>query len=592
MKKLLLSLFLFPFLPWYIMFAQITINVDLLPSTTWTINPLIFGTFSEEHWGDLVPAIYEQYIVNPSFEEWYDNGKSEWKTQIVWNSIKAAEGVAYPWEKRVYNGSPVFEKVEDPLNSKYAQRISVATGEKAAILQRLPLPDYRTLNYNVSFYAKSTGSIDLKLIFQDLYESKSLSTTSVTNISSEWKKFDFNVDLTKSAEKWMNRYGIYNMAFVVEGNGTLFLDQAVIFPDDCVESIYNPETLDNFRNLNVKMIRWPGGNFTSGYHWYSGIGPLIERPVETNRAWNGLNINHLGTDEFLRFCELADIVPVMGVGFGEITAKEVADWVEYCNGDISTPMGALRNSNGRVEPYNVKYWGVGNEVYGTYQIGHTDSKTYARGLVEMSKAMRERDPDIVVIASGYGMHNTYNTPNSTWNQDVFEIAGDYFEMFDTHLYVYGPSVSQAEAASKETMFRAFVAGNFFMRDYIERLKETINLKDSKKEHKLALLEWGVLPRTSTNQTPGRQTFANLLCSSVMYNEMMRQGDFIQMTAHHNFSYYVQPVGGHAEPLNPRTVLFEYNSQLSDGKVLDITTESMPIYKVTQDYQSKIGRAHV
>jgi hypothetical protein len=95
----------------------------------------------------------------------------------------------------------------------------------------------------------------------------------------------------------------------------------------------------------------------------------------------------------------------------------------------------------------------------------------------------------------------------------------------------------------------------------------------------------VLPSTSTNQTPLRQTFANLLCSSVLYNEMIRQGDFVQMSAINNFSFYVSPVGGHTEPVNPRTILFDNNALLSDGKILNASSSNMPVYNVSQSYES-------
>lgn len=568
-----------------ITFSQVRVNVDLSPPASWTIDPLIFGSFSEEQWGDLVPGIYEQYIVNPSLEEWYADESVESKTQVIWSDIPKSNDIAFPWEKRTYQGSASFKMSEESANSKHAQEITVNSGAKASVLQRLPLPDYRTLNYKVSFYAKKTGNVDLKIEMQNLSGSSVLGRYDAIVLSDQWTKYDFEVQVHKSSDKWRNRYGIYNLAFVIEGSGSILLDQVTLFPSDCVEGMFNPETLKNFKDLKVTMIRWPGGNFTSGYHWYNSIGALIDRPSEPNRAWNGMTNNHLGTDEFLRFCELAEIEPIMGVGFGEITAKEVADWVEYCNGDASTPMGAQRAANGRTEPYNVKYWGVGNEVYGDYQIGNTNSVDYAEGLIVMSNAMRERDPNIEILACGFGVHNAYREPTNLWNKDVFEIAGDHFELFDVHLYVYGATQSQAAAASKENLFRAYAASNYYLRNYIDNLKKTINLKDSKKDHKLTFLEWGVLPGTSTNQTPLRQTFVNLLCSSVQYNEMIRQGEFVRMSAINNFSFYVSPVGGHTEPVNPRSILFENSPYLSGGKLLNVSSDNMPTYNVTQAYES-------
>lgn len=560
----------------------ITIHIDAVPEEDWTINPLIFGSYSEEHWGDITPGIYEQYLVNPSFEEWFEIPKGN-KTQLLWDTIPSIPGVAYPWENRKYKGTPSFELSKDRLNSKFSQQINVKFGDQAAIGQRLALPDYRTTTYKVKFYAKASGDISLLLAFQDLNENTTLGSQGVSGLTNEWKSFEYSITVSKTSDKWMNRYGIYYLHFLIQGSGSLLIDQVTIFPIDCIEGVYNPETVQYFKTQRVKMIRWPGGNFTSGYHWYDGIGPLNDRPTLGNRAWGGLNCNHVGTDEILRFCEITGITPVMGVGFGEITSEEVANWVEYCNGDASTPMGSLRVANGHIKPYNVKYWGVGNEVYGSYQIGHTNSRSYATGLVSMIQAMRAKDPNIQILASGYGVHNTYRRPNQ-WNKVVREIAGDHIDFFDVHQYVYGPTNTEATASTKEEIFRAFVASNFYLRGYIDNLRKELEDKDSKKKIQLAFLEWGVLPRSSINQTPLRQTFINTLCSAAQYNEMIRQADLVQMAALHNFSFYVSPVRAHSEPVNPRSILFANYAVMARGKILRLRSENMPVYNVTKAYE--------
>ena len=563
----------------------IKVKVDLQPHKDWSINPMLFGSYSEEHWGDYTPGIFEQYISNPSFEHWYikseDDREQEDKSGIVWRDIPRVDGVAFPWEKMDKSGKPVVELVKGGANTDLAQRISVSSADTAMLYQRIPLPFYRVKSYSISFYAKSSGNVKLKAFMTTKSLDDRLTDKSISALSDGWQKFELVFHLDRQKETLMRRYGIYNLGFEVTGEGSVDLDMVTLFPTDCVDGIYNPETIAYFRNYKPKMIRWPGGNFTSGYHWYDGIGKLEDRKSLPNRAWGGLCTNHLGLDEFMRFCELVDIVPVMGVGYdrGVITPEEVADWVEYCNGDLTTPMGRLRAENGHPEPYNVKYWGVGNEVYGPYQIGHEpDSDIYAEGLIEIIKAMRKVDSTIEIIACGYGAHNRFEGP-SDWNEKLVRKAGGYIDYIDVHSYVYGPTTREMGDVSRPDVVRAFAAANLEIGEYIAELREL--LKKENMEHiKLAFLEWGILPRTkNTTRVPYRQSFANLLCTSAYFNEFIRNGDFVKMGAHHNFSIYVQPVRAHSERVNPRTLLFMHYGNMAGGKVLDMTIENMPTYDV-------------
>lgn len=568
----------------------VRVRIDLEPHNDWTVNPLLFGSFGEEHWGDITPGIYEQYIVNPSFETWYrksaDDREPVEKSNVIWQDIPQVEGLAFPWEKRDLAGAPVAELVRDALNTDLAQRIKVAVNDTVLLHQRIPLPFYRVKSYNVSFYAKVSGNPQLKVFISSRNPLRHLVKKELTALSGEWQRFDMTFHIPRQYETMMKRYGVFNLGFEVTGEGSVDLDLVTIFPTDCVDGVFNPETIEHFRNYGPTMMRWPGGNFTSGYHWYDGIGRLEDRRSVPNLAWGGLCTNHVGIDEFMRFCELTDITPVMGVGFNQemITPKEVADWVEYCNGDMTTPKGKLRAENGHPEPYNVRYWGIGNEVYGDYQLGHTpDPKVYAEGLVEIIKEVRKVDHSVDIIASAYGAHNTFSKP-SDWNEQLIRHAGDYIDGLDIHSYVYGPKASELGDVRRPDVIRSFAASDHCIGSYIDDLRSL--LKRENKEHiKLAFLEWGILPRLGYKCTrvPHRQDFVNLLCTSAYLNEFIRNGDFVQMGALHNFSFYVSPVRAHAERVNPRTLLFKHYGMMGGGKLLDMSYETMPVYDVQTDW---------
>src|SRR5262249_25120768 len=150
---------------------------------------------------------------------------------------------------------------------------------------------------------------------------------------------------------------------------------------------YRKDVMEVVKNLGVSILRWPGGNFSSGYNWTDGIGPKDQRPVRLDLAWNDLESNRFGTDEFLRYCELIGSEPMVGIKAGWETTDEARHWVEYCNESRHTYWADQRRKNGREEPYKVKYWALGNEVDGPWQMGHKDAEEYAKFALEAAKAM-------------------------------------------------------------------------------------------------------------------------------------------------------------------------------------------------------------
>ena len=551
------------------------------------ISELIFGSYSEMHGGDLIPGILEQYIVNPSFETWDSIGdKGEEKNELVFTDSEAVSqdpNVAYPWEKRILSGNVTFDMTdEDKFNTLFSQKITVTSESSAALLQRIALPLYRTSKYKVKFYAKTYGDLAVNLSFHGVGSSEKdiMSKDIYMPVISEgkWQPYEHEFILSTSPSTFNSRHRQYNLWFEVTGNGTIYIDQVTIFPSDCVEGIFNPETINHFKEYNIKAIRWPGGNYTSGYNWKNGIGLWDERPCLKNRAWGGLDPNYLGTDELMRFCELTGVEPIIGVGYNTslITEQDIADWVEYCNGPVSSEYGAKRAANGHPEPYDVKYWGIGNEVYGTYQQGNVTASEYATGLSSIASKIKSVDKDVIIMASGRGVHNHYRGVYSGWTESLSSSSS--FDVLDCHLYVYGYDKSAALSLTGEGFFRIYAAASQNLRDFIDQMRTVVPGR------KLAFLEWGVLPKLSgkNNPTPQRQTFANLLLSACQYHEMIRNSDVVEMAAMHNFSFYVAPHKLHSEPVNIRTSLFKELSVVSGGYSLKIDEECFPTYAQTAD----------
>jgi alpha-N-arabinofuranosidase len=183
--------------------------------------------------------------------------------------------------------------------------------------------------------------------------------------------------------------------------------------------------------LRPAFIRWPGGNVAQDYHWAWGIGPRDRRPIWTNLSWkNEPEPGDIGTDEFIAFCRRVGAEPSITVnveGRGA-TAEEAAAWVEYCNGPATSRYGAKRAANGHAEPYHVKYWELGNEIWGDWVRGHSDAATYARNYMRYQEAMRAADSTVQLIAVGAN--------DMSWNRTVLRSAGAAIDYLAIHHY-YG-----------------------------------------------------------------------------------------------------------------------------------------------------------
>lgn len=183
------------------------------------------------------------------------------------------------------------------------------------------------------------------------------------------------------------------------GKGTFHIGAASLMPADNIDG-YRADMIKLYREIGPALLRWPGGNFTSGYDWRDGIGDPDTRPPRYDYAWGALESNDMGLDEYMTLVRLLHMAPYICVNDGFGDAFSAAQEVEYVNGSVDTPMGRLRALNGHPAPYHVKWWNVGNEMYGFWQLGHMSLAHYEIKQNTFVEAMRKVDPGIVVVASG------------------------------------------------------------------------------------------------------------------------------------------------------------------------------------------------
>ncbi|MCS7192349.1 MAG: hypothetical protein NZ937_05130, partial [Armatimonadetes bacterium] len=265
------------------------------------------------------------------------------------------------------------------------------------------------------------------------------------------------------------------------------------------------DVLDAIKDIKPPIVRWPGGNFVSGYDWRDGIGDPDLRPPRWDRAWGAWEWNDFGTDEFIKFCQYVGAEPYICTNAGEGYEHEAAEWMQYC----------------KEKGYKVRYWGIGNEMYGNWQLGHLDANKYALKAILFAQAMRKIMPNARLVAVGVDGGGWGN-----WNAIVTKIAGAHFDLIAPHYYQgYNPNDDPRQIYT-------VVAGSPLN---IERmLRETFAIvernKPKGKKITLAFDEWNVWEPHQI-QAVGFESFYALrdgIFAAGVFNAMHRCGDFVEL----------------------------------------------------------------
>jgi len=208
------------------------------------------------------------------------------------------------------------------------------------------------------------------------------------------------------------------------GKESFLVGTVSLMPADNVDG-FRADVLKALKDLNAPVYRWPGGNFASGYDWRDGLGDPDRRPPRKNPAWQGVEHNDVGIHEFMDLCRLIGTDPYVTVNSGQGDERLAADEVEYANGAAETPLGRLRAANGHAQPWGVKLWSIGNEMYGGWQLGHMPLEDYTRKHARFAAAMRAKDPSITLVAVG---------AVGPWSEGMLAAAADAMNLMSEHFY--------------------------------------------------------------------------------------------------------------------------------------------------------------
>ena len=349
---------------------------------------------------------------------------------------------------------------------------------------------------------------------------------------------------------------------------------------------FRKDVLSEIRQMGVPIVRYPGGNFVSGYNWLDGVGPKQDRPRILDKAWDTVNSNQFGTNEFITWCRLAGTEPLLGLNLGTGTPEQAAALVEYCNVEKGTKWSDLRRKHGVAAPHKIQSWCLGNEMDGPWQIGHMSATEYGQKAADAGRQMRYVDSSLKLVAcgsSGPGMPTYLD-----WDRQVLEECYDYVDGISLHRYFSSPRDAGGDSSK-------YLALNLTMDRQIAEVAAVCDVvrghKRSAKKLWLSFDEWNVWYRAM--DFDGKKQEAPHLLEEVynledallvggLINSLLRNSDRVRLACLAQLINVIAPIATNANGLLRQTIYHPYSwaLQFARGQVLNLLLES-PTYEVTE-----------
>jgi alpha-N-arabinofuranosidase len=343
---------------------------------------------------------------------------------------------------------------------------------------------------------------------------------------------------------------------------------------------FRRDVMEAVKGLNVSILRWPGGNFVSNYHWQDGIGPRDKRPPRLEMAWGTVESNRFGTHEFLEYVKQINSEPYFCVNMGTGTWTEAQQWVEYVNSAQDTARTRLRRQNGRQDPWKVTYWGLGNEMDGPWQMGHKSADDYGKFALEAAKLMRWTDPNINLIAAGASNFRP-GTDWLGWNRTVLEHLKSHVDYLSLHQYV----------GNRENDYYEFMTSALQIYQKTKITEGLINAALATGPNKkiyIAWDEWNVWYRARGDSQRGRRileehyNLEDALVVATFLNAFVNHAHIVKMANLAQLVNVIAPIFNNQKGLFLQTIyypiqLFAANSR---GRALELFVDS-PKYESKQ-----------
>ena len=357
----------------------------------------------------------------------------------------------------------------------------------------------------------------------------------------------------------------------------------------CVyEGIYDPDSplsdanglrtdvMEALREQKYSVMRYPGGNFLSGYNWLDGVGPKADRPRRRELAWQSIETNQFGTNEFIDFCKAINTAPMLAVNMGTGTIESASNLVEYCNAPTGTYWADLRASHGYRDPHAVEYWCVGNEMDGPWQIGHLEAEAYGLKALEAAKMMKWQDPSIKTVLCGSSNDKMPTYPE--WDRVALEIAWEKVDYHSIHYY----------AQNHENDTASYLALPIDLENYVDTVAATLRYAKAKQRSKhdvyLSWDEWQVWYKDRSGR--GNWTEAPHLSEEIYnledallvaqwLNVFLRKSDVLKVACVAQVVNIISWLHTRRDGLLKQASFYPFKlmSNLAKGKALDLLVQS-------------------
>jgi len=391
--------------------------------TSEPISPYIYGQFIEHLGRCIYGGIWAEMLEDRKFYYPVTGDAPPWTMYTP--GMPSWEGEGHPYELLTRSPwlivgarSAVTMVTDDAFVGEHTPRIALpGNGEAAGLLQER-LGVVRGKDYTgriVLAGSASAAPIEVSLVWG--IGANDRDTVTVAKLTDDYTTTPLAFTAGRSTDN-------ARIEIVSKGSGHFLVGTVSLMPADNLRG-WRADTVALLKQLDAPVYRWPGGNFVSGYNWRDGIGDPDKRPPRKNPAWKGIEHNDVGIHEFMDLCHMIDTEAFIAVNTGLGGIEEAAQEVEYVNGAATTEQGKLRAKNGHPEPYGVKWWAVGNEMYGDWQLGHMPLADYVKKHNRVVDAMRKIDPTVQPIGVGAA---------GDWSRQMLTTCAEHMSLISEHLY--------------------------------------------------------------------------------------------------------------------------------------------------------------
>ncbi len=539
--------------------SRASLAIDASACAPHRVPPYLYGKFCEHLGSNIYNGMEAQILHNPTFGKWsfvsgtdlvnggvlvdasletvkwYANRSAERKGWVSPEAVMESyqSGLAFGWIRLGSKENVRFSPDTGPRNNR-AQRVEVLRSDgnvPQGLAQDTYLPLHRTNGYEFTLLARAVDPVDIKISIASLDRRGMVGKTlAQVSISLGPKRQTYTGKLRIADD--LPADGIYRVAITADGPAHLVIERLLLYPDDHIGGA-DPDVIRFLREAKLPLLRWPGGNFVSGYRWEDGIGPRDERPTVMNPAWDGLEYHLFGTAEFIAFCRAVGCEPMICINAGDGTPEEATRWVEYCNGRPETPMGKRRIDHGFPEPFGVKIWEIGNELWFSHQVGWTTAGGYVDRYLRYREAMLAVDPSLRIIAMG----DQVTGAGGEWNERLVKETHGSAQCISDHILA---DVHVDQHTDPVELFHAYMGEASFLGGMYRGLEKSM-LEAGIQQPRLAITELQMFShfrgevssgaKMTPETMPSQATISEALYTTTIIHECIRLGEFSEMVTH-------------------------------------------------------------